>query len=276
MLSVSALLAASAQAHVVGLATARPARPTAVRMVAAAPTPSAAAGSKDPPADKWNEVVREQWRRAYLTASEAEYEIGDIEGMLPRTLRGTLFRNGPGNFERGGKRYAHILDGDGLLCRFTIDGPTGRARFTSRFVRTPEFEAEREADKILFRNTFGTQPEGLWANFGRMAVKNVANTNVKMWGGRVYALWEAGLPCRVDPVTLDFKECESFGGALVDGFAAVTTGVAAVDRMLGTGQVKRIYIYIYIYTYIYIYILLYIYIFILYIYIYIFIYIFKY
>jgi len=110
-----------------------------------------------PAADKWNAEVLEQWERAWLTGREGDYEI-DVEGTIPRSLRGALFRNGPGNFERGGTRFQHVLDGDGLLCRFSIDGERGRAHFRARFVRTPEFEAERKADAVLFRNTFGTQP----------------------------------------------------------------------------------------------------------------------
>jgi all-trans-8'-apo-beta-carotenal 15,15'-oxygenase len=194
---------------------------------------SAAAG---PAADKWNAKVLDQWERAWQTGREGDYEIDDIEGTIPRALRGAIFRNGPGNFERGGTRFQHVLDGDGLVCRFSIDGERGRAHFRARFVRTPEFEAERKADAVLFRNTFGTQPAGLLANVGRLAVKNVANTNVQVWGGRAYALWEAGLPARVDPVTLDFEEYETFGGAITGGFAAMTTGMQQVDRLLGAGE----------------------------------------
>lgn len=39
-------------------------------------------------------------------------------------------------------------------------------------------------------------------------MKNVANTNVMYWGGRLLALWEGGLPYKLDPKTLrtDDKE----------------------------------------------------------------------
>jgi carotenoid cleavage dioxygenase-like enzyme len=36
-----------------------------------------------------------------------------IEGKLPKGLRGTLLRNGPGLFEVGGKRVDQPFDGDG-------------------------------------------------------------------------------------------------------------------------------------------------------------------
>jgi all-trans-8'-apo-beta-carotenal 15,15'-oxygenase len=205
-------------------------------MTAEAMTTAVAPVGRGPAADKWNAEVLEQWERAWLTGRDGDYEIDDIEGTIPRSLRGALYRNGPGNFERGGTRFQHVLDGDGLLCRFSIDGERGRAHFRARFVRTPEFEAERKADAVLYRNTFGTQPAGVLSNVGRMGVKNVVNTNIQAWGGRAYALWEAGLPARVDPLTLDFEGYETFNGSLSGGFAAMTTGVQTVDRLVGAGE----------------------------------------
>ena len=38
-----------------------------------------------------------------------------ITGNLPKALNGTLLRNGPGLFERAGRRKRHLLDGDGLI-----------------------------------------------------------------------------------------------------------------------------------------------------------------
>ena len=126
-----------------------------------------------PSQDVWNDDIRVAWAAAYSSAkAEESYEISEIEGTIPPGLRGTVFRNGPGNFERGapvsvalpqlfsvapahcssvplhhptasgGKRFAHVLDGDGLICRFTFDGDLAKAHFSSRFVRTPAFEAE--------------------------------------------------------------------------------------------------------------------------------------
>ena len=36
-----------------------------------------------------------------------------------------------------------------------------------------------------------------------MRLKNQANTNIQFCGGRLLALWEAGLPYRIDPRTLE-------------------------------------------------------------------------
>ncbi len=54
-----------------------------------------------------------------------------------------------------------------------------------------ELEAELAADKVLYRNTFGTQPSGgPLANAFNLHLKNPANTNAVLWGGKLLALWE--------------------------------------------------------------------------------------
>ena len=189
----------------------------------------------------WNDKTKEAWTRAYASAVDApaDYKIDDITGKLPETLRGTVFRNGPGNFERGGERYAHVLDGDGLLCRFSLDGTSGQASFGSRFVDTPWHQEEVAADKILHRNTFGTQPKSLLPPVGQIALKNPANTHVAVsWGGKLLALWEAAMPCRIDPKTLKYTGVETFEGEgdFVAGGLTVTTGIEALDRSAGLGQ----------------------------------------
>ena len=39
------------------------------------------------------------WSAAFISQRrEFEYEVEEVEGTIPAFLRGTLFRNGPGNF----------------------------------------------------------------------------------------------------------------------------------------------------------------------------------
>src|SRR5882757_9070354 len=71
-----------------------------------------------------------------------------IEGKLPAELSGTLYRNGPGLFERDGYRKSTLLDGDGMIRAFTFAG--GQVRFRSRFVATEKFSREAGADRFLF------------------------------------------------------------------------------------------------------------------------------
>ena len=63
---------------------------------------------------------------------EYQYEMKHIEGDLPKNLRGTFFRNGPGRQKIGGKKYGHWFDGDGMLCAYTFS--EGRVFFKNRYV----------------------------------------------------------------------------------------------------------------------------------------------
>ena len=158
------------------------------------------------------------WFAAFSSQlQEFSYEIVEIEGKLPDLLRGsTLFRNGPSRFERREQRVRHYLDGDGYLYRIAFAGD-GRVYFDSKFVQTAEYIREDAANRFLFRTTFGTQkPGGAWRNFLDLYLKNPANTHVMPWGGKLFALYEAGLPYRLDPYSLETVGQESLDGTLVD------------------------------------------------------------
>ncbi|MBA3548392.1 MAG: carotenoid oxygenase family protein [Nannocystis sp.] len=156
-------------------------------------------------------------REAYLRSNESitdevEGHLEVVEGELPAGLRGVLFRNGPGRLEVHGQPYGHPFDGDGHLNRFAFTDQG--VVYRNRYVRTREFLDEEAARKILYRN-FGTNiPGGFRKNLLRMRFKNVANTSVVMHGGQLRALWEGGLPHRIDPHTLDTLARDDLGGAL--------------------------------------------------------------
>lgn len=155
------------------------------------------------------------WRAAYATCpSEVDEELPVVAGALPSSLRGVLYRNGPGRMEAGGVRYQHPFDGDGLVLRFSFDGQ--RVRYRNRFVRTREALEEARAGRMLYR-TFGTNlPGGLARNALRMHIKNAANTSVVTHGGRLLALWEGGAPHALDPTTLETLGRHTFDGRLVN------------------------------------------------------------
>ena len=161
------------------------------------------------------------WSHAYASATGEHDELiasSAIEGAIPpELLGGVLYRNGPGLFERGGKAYAHMLDGDGYVCRFEFRDD-GSCAFISRFVRTEEFEAEDAENAVTYRGTFGTMRDGgPLRNAFDLHQKNLANTNVLAWGGRVYALYEAGRPVELDPATLRAKGEKDLDGKLPKG-----------------------------------------------------------
>ncbi len=149
---------------------------------------------------------------------EHDYVVEEIEGALPAALTGTLYRNGPGINEVGGKPFAHLFDGHGMISQFVLDG--GSVRYRNRFVRTPKYLAEREASEPRVRG-FGEQRSGgVLANALRLPGKgNAANTSVTLHGDNLLALWEAGRPWALDPDTLETRGEHDFGGTLKSAYA---------------------------------------------------------
>jgi all-trans-8'-apo-beta-carotenal 15,15'-oxygenase len=132
-----------------------------------------------------------------------------LSGHLPTDLRGTLYRNGPARFERGGTRVSHWFDGDGAVLRVHFDGNTAIA--TYRFVRSAGFVDEEAADQSLYRG-YGTLPPGPFWQHWQTQVKNVANTSVLVLPDRLLALWEGGLPHCLDLETLETAGLDNLGG----------------------------------------------------------------
>lgn len=162
---------------------------------------------------------REDWHRGYHSLKqEYDYWIDDIEGEIPSGLTGTLFRNGPGLLDVNGQRLHHPFDGDGMISAIAFTN--GRAHFRNRYIRTEGYLAEQAAGRILYRGTFGTQKPGGWlVNIFDLRLKNIANTNVIYWGGKLLALWEAAEPYRLDPSTLETLGLEYLDGVLQPGMA---------------------------------------------------------
>lgn len=181
--------------------------------------------------------LRHDWRSAFATQPLEFSRLSlRVDGVLPEELRGgTFFKNAPARFERGGIEYAHWLDGDGYVTSLALDD--GMATWSARYVRTDAFDNEDASDAVEWRTTFGTQkPGGVLANAMDIKLKSPANTNVMLFGDKLYALWEAGPPYALDPHTLECQGASDLGGRLrlssSHGALPGTVGVAAVDRLL--------------------------------------------
>ena len=161
----------------------------------------------------------EEWKRGYESQpNEYSYEITDIEGEIPTELSGTLFRNGPGLLDIGDSPIHHPFDGDGMISAFSFQN--GKVYYRNRFVQTEAYLKEKEAGKILYRGVFGTQKPGGWFNnIFDFKLKNIANTGVIYWGGKLLALWEAAEPHRLDPTTLETLGIDYLDGVLEPGEA---------------------------------------------------------
>lgn len=118
-----------------------------------------------------------------------------VEGTLPASLRGTLYRNGPGQFGQFGTRYSHPFEGDGQTTAIRI--ADGKAQGAARIHATAGLREERAAGKLLY-GLSAPWPRR-FANAVRGRAKNTANTNIMAWQGRLFALMEAGKPTELDP-----------------------------------------------------------------------------
>ncbi|MEH2107002.1 carotenoid oxygenase family protein [Nostoc sp.] len=142
-------------------------------------------------------------------------QLQTLSGQIPKGLRGTLYRNGPGRLERGDIHVGHWFDGDGaiLAIHFTDDGATG----VYRYVQTGGYEEEAAAGKLLYGNYGMTAPGAIW-NQWLKPVKNAANTSVLVLPDKLLALWEGDNPHALDLQTLKTLGKDDLG-ALDNGLA---------------------------------------------------------
>lgn len=171
-----------------------------------------------------------------MTAAPGDLDLripaGDVVGTIPAGLRGgRLLSNGPG-WTHIGERLAHPFDGHGYVRSYAFD-EDGGVSLRARFIRTRVFEDEQRAQRIVHRG-FATNPsDRFWQNVGYGAPRNVANTTIVRWGDRLLAGWEGGPPHALDPVTLETRGPDSFGG-LIEGQATLAHmhRDAARDRLI--------------------------------------------
>lgn len=162
---------------------------------------------------------------------EHSHEPLAVEGRVPASLRGTLYRNGPGLFSSFGRRYDHLFDGDGAVSAVRFDG--GSVTGAARVVESAALQEERRAGRSLYGG-YGTIQPGL-LNRLRGRFKNAANTSVLAWNGRLLALWEAGLPTELSPEDLSTLGETDLDGVVAGTFSAHPTPVASRDRLYNFG-----------------------------------------
>ncbi len=150
---------------------------------------------------------------------EHGFEPLRVEGTVPEELCGTLYRIGPSLFSTFGKPYGHLFDGDGAItaARFA----KGRALGATRLVQTEGLNKERESGRRLYGG-YGTTSPGLrrfWPRNVTLKIKNPANTAFLVWGKRLFALYEGGLPTEIAPSDLTTLGTQDLG-VVVETFSA--------------------------------------------------------
>jgi all-trans-8'-apo-beta-carotenal 15,15'-oxygenase len=146
---------------------------------------------------------------------EHGFEPMEVEGTLPPDLEGTLYRVGPGLFERFGRRVNHPFEADGAMSAVRIAG--GRAEGAVRVVRGRGFQEEERAGRHLYSSRarlVDRLPRSL-----RGLTKNVANTSPVLFQDRLFAQVELALPTELDTNLHTLGE-QDFGGVLRQGMSA--------------------------------------------------------
>jgi all-trans-8'-apo-beta-carotenal 15,15'-oxygenase len=161
---------------------------------------------------------------------EHGFEPLAVEGALPATLRGTLYRNGPGQFGQFGKRYAHPFEGDGALTAIRFEA--GRVLGSSKLTQSAGLAEERAAGRVLYGSAAPWHRRIASGLSGKQ--KNTANTNVIVWQGRVLALMEAAKPTELDAVDLHTIG-ETDLGAITSMFSAHPHRVASRKAIYNFG-----------------------------------------
>ncbi len=147
-----------------------------------------------------------------------------VEGTLPEGLAGTLYRCGPGVFERFGRRLPHPFFADGVMSAVRFDG-RGGASGAARVIESEGYRAEEAAGRYL---------SGPGASFARRVrsslsgrIKNTGNTRAWTSRGRVFAILENCRPTEMNPMDLSWKGESDLDGAVLTSFSAHPHRVAA-------------------------------------------------
>ena len=142
----------------------------------------------------------------------------EVEGTIPADMYGAYYRQSP-NPKFRPKFDHHFFDGDGMV--YGIYFRDGKVSFSRKYVKT-----EVLMDDI---NGVATTRNGMMAEFDlRDAearsyeevrnpdyVRDTANTTLNIHNGKLITGWyNAGAVYELDPVTLDTKGLQDFGGSL--------------------------------------------------------------
>ena len=148
-----------------------------------------------------------------------------VEGEIPREIRGTLYRNGPGQKETFGVPLDHLFDGDAYLTAMRF--ADGRISGLSRFLPTEERRHEQKYQQMRYHEFGARCPER------PLGFKNPPSINVFTFGDGQFALSEGAKPVRIDPDTLDCNSTRDFAAS----WPARTTFTAHPKRDPVTGDV---------------------------------------
>ena len=154
---------------------------------------------------------------AGLESMRREFDRVDcaVEGTIPAWLSGTLFRNGPGQFEVDGRSLNHWFDGLAMLRRFRI--ADGEVTVSNRFLRSREYEHVMETGELRC-DQFGTNaPSSLLdrlTGFLTPTLTDNASISVDRIAQQTVAITETPNAVAFDPETLATEGCVEYNDGL--------------------------------------------------------------
>lgn len=167
-------------------------------------------------ADKFkNSLANQPWLKVYenVSALALPPQPASISGDWPAEMSGSLFRNGPAHFERGGHRYDHWFDGDGMIQKWSMRDSL--VSHSAKIISTSKFRIEESVQRH--------QLDGFATQMGREFAMhpddlNTSNTSVVAHGDELWTLWEGGSPHLIDPDSLETLGIKTFSSS-TDGIA---------------------------------------------------------
>ena len=173
-------------------------------------------GTPPPDAPDWIWQTDHPYLHGWFAPTAREYAADGlkVEGELPPDLYGAYVMNGPSQRFAPANRY-HYYDGDAMLR--AIYFRDGKASFRQSWIRNEAFAVEEIAGKSIWPGLAGPYNPLLPGS----PFKDTSNTDVIFYAGKLLSLWYmAGQPYDIDPLTLETKGRETFGGRLRHALSA--------------------------------------------------------
>ena len=158
----------------------------------------------------------------------------EIEGEIPKDLRGSFLRIGPNPVFVPDVATYHIFDGDGMI--HAVQFEDGKATYRNRFVDTEGLRLERAKGAWIWKGmaSMGDLVKGVPPPAEGM-FKNTANTAMVYHNNTLYALMEAAPPHAIQLPDLATVGEHTFGGKLSHPFTAHPKVDAVTGEMMTFG-----------------------------------------
>ncbi|NNL57030.1 MAG: dioxygenase [Pseudomonadales bacterium] len=177
----------------------------------------AADGSLASDAPAWTADIDNPYLHSIYAPTTIETQNAVLEvvsGSLPGDLYGAYVRNGPNPVFK--PRYNHHpFDGDGML--YAVYFNQGQAHYSNRWIDTAAHQHEAEQGESVWPGVMGPFDFDLPG----FPIKDTSNTDVMLYNHSIMSLWyNAGIPYRLDPLTLATKGRETLHGKLPRAMSA--------------------------------------------------------